>query len=212
MKVTISFTKMKVSSKETMHLINKTNADYLHIDLMDGKFVVPKQQLIADLKKIMPFTTKMLDVHLMAAKPLQYLAFFAEHNTEYFTFHLEAVSDIEKTIEAVKTTGLKVGLALKLETDVDMVLPFVHLIDQVLIMSCEVGYGGTPFNDSCLEKIRILKKYREDHGLNYLISVDGGINEETISLVKIAGTDMVVSGSYICMSGDYQKNIDQLKL
>jgi len=209
--ITVSITKFKTTQKEAIKIINQTNADYIHIDLFDGKFVPTKQLEPKELDKILPDIKKPLDVHLMAEEPLKYLAYFANINTEYFVFHLEAVKDIEEAIKKVKQTGLKVGLAIKIPTEVEALKPYLHLLDQVLVMSVEGGYGGSPFNEIALKKISELKSLKEEHNYSYEINVDGGINQDTIGLVKEAGTSMVVSGSYICMSDDMQSAIDYLK-
>lgn len=209
--ISVTFTKSKFNTKETLKLIDKTDADYLHIDLFDGKFVDTKQQLPAELNKLLSEVKKPLDVHLMAVSPLKYLDFFASQNTEFYTFHYEAVKDVPETIAKIKNTGLKAGIAIRLETDVDRITEFLPLLDQVLVMSCGGGHGGTPFQEIALEKIITLNKLKAENDYSYLISVDGGINHDTIDLVKEAGVNMVASGSYICMSDDYQKSIDDLR-
>ena len=211
MLVSVTFTKTKYSTPETLARIDKTSADYLHIDLMDGKFVPPKQQLIPDLNKWLPNVKKPLDVHIMANDVLKYLAYFAEQNTACFTFHYEAVTEIDAMIKAVKETGLKVGLAISPKSSPELLAPYLKDLDQILVMSCEPGYGGTSFQESALNKIRYLKEQRAAQDYNYLISVDGGINAETIALVKEAGSDMVASGSYICMSAHYEEQINLIK-
>jgi len=209
MLISVSFTNFKTTQKDIIKDINKTSADFIHIDLFDGKFVPTKQQLPGELSKL-DFQKK-LDVHLMAENPLKYLDFFASLNTEYFTFHFETVKDIESTIYEIKSTGLKVGVALMLTTNPKELYPYLHLVDQVLVMSVKGGYGGSPFNEKALTKIAKLKAYREEHNLNYLINVDGSINDTTIDLVKEAGVDMVVCGSYICLSDDLDERINNLR-
>ena len=209
--ISVSFTNFKNSQKETIELINQSKADYLHIDLFDGKFVPTKQQQPVELNKLLSSIKKPLDVHLMAEKPLSYLEYFANLNTDYFVFHYEVVKDILEAISRVKETGIKVGIAIHLSTEVENLKPYLHLLDQVLIMSAEGGYGGASFNPIALEKISELKALKEENGYHYLINVDCGINAETINLVREAGADMVVSGSYICMSDDIQGAIDSLR-
>jgi len=209
--VTVSFTKFKTTQKDTIKEINESNADYLHIDLFDGKFVDNIQQLPTELKKILGINKKPLDVHLMAVDPLKYLDFFANQNTEYFTFHYEAVKNIDLVIEQIRATGLKIGLAIMLETKVKDIEPYLDAFDQILVMSVGGGAGGEPFNEIALEKITELKALKELNNYRYLINVDGGINEETVTAVKAAGTDMVVSGSYVCLSENMNEAIDILK-
>jgi len=211
MLVSVSFTKSKYKDSETLKKIDETSADYLHIDLMDGKFVKVTQQTVTDLKKILSKTVKPLDVHIMAKNPIKYLEFFAMHNTEYFTFHYEAVDNVEEMISKIKETGLRVGISINPKTKVKVLLPYLDKADQILIMSVTPGLGGQEFQEKSLEKISFLRDIKEEKGYNYVISVDGGINDATINLVKEAGVNMVVSGSFICMSDSYQEKINELK-
>ena len=211
MLVSVSFTKSEYKPSDTLKKIDSTNADYLHIDLMDGKFVKISQQGVTELSKLLPKISKPLDAHIMANNPLKYLEFFAMQNTEYFTFHFEAVDNIEEVINEIKMTGLRVGICINPKTKVKVLDPYLNMVDQILIMSVTPGKGGQEFSEKALEKIEYLKTIKESNGYNYIISVDGGINEETINLVKEAGANMVVAGSYICMSNNYQEKIDILK-
>ena len=218
MRVTVSFLTLVKSAKETLKLINATDADYLHIDLMDGKFVEPKVQQVSELKSLLPIVEKPLDVHIMGVNPTKYLPFFASFNSVYFVFHLEAVKDVSSTIEEIKMTGLKPGIALKKDTDIEDVKPYLKDIDQILLMSCVAGYGGTnlweeeEFVSSMTKKISDLKAYREENNLNYIISIDGGINNETVVICKEAGIDMVIGGSYVTKGDDYQERINNLRI
>jgi len=211
MKVAVSITKSIHNPKITIQKINESSADYLHIDLMDSKFVKQKQQLPGELNKIISYIKKPLDVHLMAVNPLKYLAFFAKLNTEYFTFHYEIGMDLEQTVSTIKEVGLKPGLAINPKTKIKDIKPYLHYFDQILIMSVKPGLGGQEFIEKSLVKIEELNKIRKEKKLNFIINIDGGINNETIESVKNAGTDMVVVGSYICMSEDYEKAINSLK-
>jgi len=211
MKVSVSFTKSKYKDIETIKKIDQTNADFLHIDLMDGKFVKVTQQTISELKKLLPKTTKPLDVHIMADKPIKYLDFFAMHDTEYYTFHYEAVDNIEEMISLIKATGLKVGISINPKTKAKVLLPYLNDIDQILLMSVTPGKGGQEFQERVLEKISFFKNIKNEKKYNYIISVDGGINAETIDRVKDAGVDMVVCGSFICTSDNYQTRIDEIR-
>lgn len=211
MKISVSFTKFKENQKKTIEAINQTDADYLHIDLMDGKFVNNKQQLPNEINKLLPYIKKPLDVHLMAENPLKYLDFFANINTDYFVVHLEINQDINHIYNEVSKRGLRFGLAINPETDIKEIEPIISLLDQVLIMSVNPGAGGSSFMPEVLSKIKKLKELKEEYNYQYLINVDGGVNDETINLVKESGADMVVSGSYICLSDDMQGSIDSLR-
>jgi ribulose-phosphate 3-epimerase len=161
----------------------------------------------------MPHFKKILDVHVMTVDPLKYLDFFAELNSEYYTFHYEAVKNINEVIDEIKMRGLKVGLAINPETKVSLIEGYLSELDQILVMSCQTGIGGTAeFKINALEKISYLKKLRDSNNYKYIINVDGVINSETIALVKEAGVDMVVSGSYICLADNMEENIGNLRM
>lgn len=205
MKISVSFIKSKYKEKETINKINETNADYLHVDLMDGKFVKNKNYTFRDIAKYVSGTNKPLDVHLMASDPKKYINDFALLNTEYLTFHLEAVKEPLEIIDLIHSFGIKCGISIKPNTKVSKLKPYLDKIELVLIMSVEPGLGGQSFMESVIPKIAELKNFNQ----NLLISVDGGINDETINLVKEA--DMIVSGSFICESDNYQQQINLLK-
>lgn len=205
MKVAVSFIKSKYNEKETIKLIDKTDADYLHLDIMDGKFVEHKNYTFREIEKLVQNTSKKLDVHLMCENPSKFIKDYALLNTECITFHLEAIKDPESIIEEIHSYGIKCGISIKPSTKVESLKPYLNRIEQVLVMSVEPGKGGQSFQMEAIDKINSLKELN----LNFIINVDGGINEETISYVKNA--DMVVSGSYVCLSDDYQSQINKLR-
>lgn len=205
MKVAVSFIKSKYNEKETIKFIDKTDADYLHLDIMDGKFVEHKNYTFREIEKLVQNTSKKLDVHLMCENPSKFIKDYALLNTECITFHLEAIKDPESIIEEIHSYGIKCGISIKPSTKVESLKPYLNRIEQVLVMSVEPGKGGQSFQMEAIDKINSLKELN----LNFIINVDGGINEETISYVKNA--DMVVSGSYVCLSDDYQSQINKLR-
>ncbi len=206
MKVAVSFIKSNYNEKETIKLIDKTNADYIHVDFMDGKFVENKNYTSKQITDFLKNTTKKLDVHLMAENPRQYIKDYSLLNTEYITFHLEAVKNPDELIDEIHSYGIKCGISIKPNTPVSLIKPYLSKIEQVLVMSVEPGAGGQAFMMEAVEKIKLLKELNQG---NYIISVDGGINDQTINYVNDA--DMVVSGSFICLTDNYQKQIDKLK-
>lgn len=206
MKVAVSFIKSKYNEKETIKLIDQTDADYLHVDIMDGKFVEHKNYTFGEIKAFVKFTTKKLDVHLMCENPSKYIKDFALLNVEYLTFHLEAVKNPLLLIEEIHSFGIKCGISIKPSTSIEVLKPFLEKIEQVLIMSVEPGEGGQQFIIETADKINNLKALNLN---NFIINVDGGINNETICYVKNA--DMIVSGSYICLSDNYQAQINNLR-
>ena len=205
MKYTISTTSSD-NPKASIKLINSTTADYLHVDVMDGKFVGNKQYSVTDINKFEALSNKPLDIHLMVNNPLKYLEKIAFLNIAYLTFHLEAVVDVEAVIDAIKATGIKVGLSIKPNTDLKQLIPYLDQIDLILLMSVEPGAGGQTFLPETVPRLSELKELTKNK--NIIISIDGGINDETISLVKSA--DMVVIGSYLTNSNNYQATMNHL--
>lgn len=212
MKVGVSFLTSKDDLETTLSKIDESNADYIHVDMMDGMFVPDANYTVADLKKMFKNINKKLDVHMMVCSPNKYVKEFAKmSNVEYLTLHYESHRRPIDVINMIRHTPLKVGIAINPETKVSHIVPLLNHIDQVLVMSVKPGKGGQKFMEEILYKIETLKDIREENGYHYIISVDGGINAETAKLVKEAGADMVVSGSYVCLSDDYNEKIDSLR-
>ena len=179
---------------------------------MDGIFVENSNFTVQDLKKMFKNTKKKLDVHMMVCSPNKYVKDFAKMpNVEYLTLHCESHRRPIDVINMIRHTPLKVGLAINPETKVSHIVPLLNHLDQVLVMSVKPGKGGQKFMEEILYKIETLKELREQNGYHYVINVDGGINEETAKLVKEAGADMVVSGSYVCKSEDYNQRIESVR-
>lgn len=212
MKVGVSFLTLKEDLETTISKIDETSADYIHVDMMDGVFVPEANYTVADIKKMFKNTNKKLDVHMMMCSPNKYVKEFAKmSNVEYLTLHYESHRRPIDVINMIRHTPLKVGIAINPETKVSHIVPLLNHIDQVLVMSVKPGKGGQKFMDEILYKIETLKDIREENGYHYVINVDGGINEETAKLVKEAGADMVVAGSYVCLSDNYEEKITSLR-
>lgn len=211
MKVAVSFITSNYNESETIKKIELTDANYIHVDLMDGKFVENKNYTLSEITKLLSGVKKPLDVHLMVAEPLKYTEFYATLNTEYLTFHYEAVKDPILVINDIKEYGLKVGMSIKPGTSVRLIEEYLPLIDQVLVMSVEPGKGGQPFIEEVIGKVQELDAIRKHHNCHYVISVDGGVNNENIEMLKLNHVDLVVSGSYVCKSDDFQKQISSLR-
>ena len=209
MEIAVSFLKSKYTMENTIRKINQTNAEYIHIDVMDGEFVPSKSFIYNDLKEIFKKNKKKIDIHLMVDNPLKYILEYKNLNPEIITIHSEINKNIYDYIDLIKSYNIKVGLSLKPKTSVETIEKYLHKIDNVLIMSVEPGKGGQKFMDSVLYKIDILEKLRNENNYNYKISIDGGINKDTIAKVK--KVDFVISGSYVCMSNDYQSKINELR-
>ena len=185
--------------------------DYFHLDIMDGDFVSNKTWNIDDIKLLMEDTKKPKDVHLMVTDLNKYIEEFSTLNPQFITFHYEATTDIYKYLNFLKSKKISVGISIKPDTDITQLKPYLKDIDLVLVMSVEPGAGGQKFQESSLKKISWLKQQREDNGYSYWIEVDGGINEQTVLMVKQAGADMVVSGSFVTNSIDYQEKVTILQ-
>ena len=210
MEISVSYLKSLYSKEKTIMNIEKTTADYIHVDLMDGGFVPEKNFEINSTIKLLKKHELPLDIHLMVFDPLIYINDLATLEPEYITFHIESTKDIVKTIESIRRNNIKVGISIKPETNIMEIMPYLSLIDLVLIMSVEPGKGGQEFIPSSVNRLLILKKFRESNNLHYKISIDGGINNKTILKVK-DNIDIAVAGSYICLSNNYQERINNLK-
>ncbi len=187
--------------------LNYTNTSYVHVDVMDGKFVSNEQfNDISEIDEINLVSVKPLDVHLMVADPLKYIEKFYNMNIEFITLHVEVLSNIEQIIDKIHYMGYKVGLAIKPMTDMRELSIYLDMIDMILVMSVEPGYGGQKFIPKTVDRIKEIKKLIGNR--NILVEVDGGINDTTISLVRDA--DIVVAGSYIVNSDDYNQRVDSL--
>ena len=209
MKVSASFLTSKDKARDLKKL-NLTDVDYIHVDYMDGKFVRNKSLPFRQLKKIYKYTSKRLDVHLMAEKPEKLIRKFANLNTEFITVHLEINRNLEKVLYLIKAYGIKAGLSIKPNTNIDELLPYLDIIDLIIVMGVEPGRGGQPFIKETKEKLESIKKMlKENNKENILISVDGGITEETKEYVDSA--DILVSGNYITSSNNFQDKITSLR-
>lgn len=210
MKVSASFLSIKDNIKSNINVLDKSTIDYLHLDIMDGNFVQNKTFNIDEIRDLLSDTTKPKDVHLMVNNIKKYIDDFSILNPEFITFHFEATYDSEEIIEYIKSKNIKVGISIKPNTSIESIIPYLPLIDLVLIMSVEPGMGGQTFIEEVVSKIDTLKELREDNkDYNYVIEVDGGINDETIKLCSNA--DILVVGSFITDSNNYQEQIDKLK-
>ncbi len=192
--------------------LDKAGADWIHIDVMDGCFV-PNITLGAPIvKAIRPHTRLPFDVHLMIRDPLAYIPDFLTAGADIITFHLESESDTKETIAAIRAGGAMASLSIKPATPVQAVFPYLDTLSMVLIMSVEPGFGGQSFQESCLEKIRILRREAQKRDLPLLIQVDGGIDENTIALCAAAGADTFAVGSTIFRADDRKAAIQHLRI
>lgn len=209
MKVSVSVLSNEIKPQDIVKKLDLSKPDYIHIDIMDGKFVSNKTWTTSEVRKFTSYSTLPLEVHLMVNNPSKYIEDYALMNTSIIIFHYEAVKDINEMINKVKLYGLKVGIAINPETNINVLIPYLNMIDEVLIMSVHPGKSGQSFIEESLEKISALKNIILESNYKTIISVDGGINNETGALCKDAGADELVSASYI--HKDIINNIKTLK-
>lgn len=207
-KVSVSFLSSKNEAKDILK-INNTSADYIHVDVMDGKFVKKKHKPYKMIYKMNSSIIKRLDVHLMVKKPLKYINYFAALNTEFITIHVE-IDKVDKYLDLINQYGISAGLAINPDTDESMLLPYLNKIDLVLIMGVVPGKGGQEFIEDTVKKILRIKKIILKKKHKVLISVDGGVNAEVAKRLDFA--DIIVSGNYVTSSDDFESAIETLRL
>ncbi|MCI6581971.1 MAG: ribulose-phosphate 3-epimerase [Oscillospiraceae bacterium] len=191
--------------------LKANNVDMLHFDVMDGQFVNNISFGLPVLEKLSRYTDIFKDVHLMISDPLKYIPDFVRAGSDMITFHVESNSDADKVIETVKNSGVKCGISVKPGTPVETVYKYLDRVDMVLIMTVEPGFGGQGFIPETAEKIRTLRKYITDNNISIDIEVDGGINEKTVSVVREAGANVLVSGSYLFNASSMADAVASLK-
>lgn len=194
-----------------VELINSSNADYLHIDIMDGEFVPNISFGMPVLEAINKHSTKPLDVHLMIVNPDRYLSTFRDLGAEVLTVHVEACTHLHRTISYIKELGCKAGVALNPHTPVAVLQDVIEDLDLVCIMSVNPGFGGQKFIPRTYQKVRELKELIDSRGSKALIEIDGGVNNENASLLREAGATVLVAGSFVFKSSDPVQTIAQLK-
>ncbi len=206
MKISGSILKIKDKKNKIEEIVN-SGIDYLHLDVMDGIFVDNISLQYSDCNKISDLFKIPLDVHLMVKNPINYINDFTKLRPKYITFHIEA-NDIDKSINYVKKANVSIGLAINPNTKLEKILPYLEIVDLILIMSVEPGYGGQSFINNSLEKLEFLNEYRNKNNLKFEIEVDGGIN---IDNIKKINSDIVVIGSGITDSDNYKEQVNKIK-
>lgn len=195
---------------EEIETIDNAGAEYIHVDVMDGMFVPSISYGMPVIKSIRKSTGKVFDVHLMICEPIRYIADFAASGADMITVHVEACSDVVATIEKIREYKLKVGITLNPDTPVSAIKPYLNRVDMVLIMSVNPGFGGQKFITSSVDKIKEVKRLRDELNLSYDIEVDGGINIDNLATVLEAGANVIVAGSAI-FRGDAAENVKKFK-
>ncbi len=184
--------------------------DYIHMDVMDGEFVPNISfgySFIGALNKRIDTT---IDTHLMIMHPQNYIEQFVKAGSDYITFHVEADCNVMKTIDLIHSYGVKAGISIKPKTNIEDILEYLPYVDMVLVMSVEPGFGGQSFMPNSIDKCKRLKELRTQNNYNYLINIDGGINDKTAPLISNY-VDLAVSGSFVCNNSNPQEALLKLK-
>ena len=189
----------------------ESGADLLHLDVMDGHFVPNLTFGPFVVAAIDRATDLPLDVHLMISRPDRYCADFASAGADALTIHVEAESDVERTLRDIRDAGVRPGISLNPGTSLETLTPYLDLVDLVLVMSVQPGFGGQAFQPAVLGKIRDLAGIRADRGLDFEISIDGGINDRTAPDAVSAGADILVSGSWLFGAPDRRVAVNDLR-
>lgn len=179
-------------------------AEWIHVDVMDGLFVPSISYGMPVIKSIRKATDKVFDVHLMINEPIRYIKEFVESGADLITVHVEACSDVKATLHKIKEYGVKAAITLNPATPVEAIVPYMGMVDMVLVMSVNPGFGGQKFIEESLEKVREVRKICEEKGYNIDIEIDGGVNMDNIEDILDAGANVIVAGSSVFKGNAYE--------
>ncbi len=207
MQLSVSFLGIKENRKESILKLSNEKIDFLHIDVMDGEFVENKTESLEEMKRILPLSVP-FDVHLMVKDTLSYIEEYASLRPHYMTIHAE-VEGLLKGIDLIKSKNIKVGISINPDTPIQKIIPYLPLVDLILVMTVKPGKSGQKLILSTTNKVNELKRIRDIQKYNYQIEVDGGIDDVTIKMCKNA--DIFVVGTYITERMSYEKQIFRLK-
>ncbi|HGC7112152.1 TPA: ribulose-phosphate 3-epimerase [Streptococcus agalactiae] len=192
--------------------IEETTAEYVHIDIMDGQFV-PNISFGADVVSSMRKHSKLVfDCHLMVVDPERYIEAFAQAGADIMTIHVEATKHIHGALQKIKEAGMKAGVVINPGTPVESLIPILDLVDQILIMTVNPGFGGQAFIPEMMSKVKTVAAWRKEYGHHYDIEVDGGIDNITIKAAAEAGANVFVAGSYLFKASDLLAQVETLRV
>ncbi|MGB4452769.1 ribulose-phosphate 3-epimerase [Coprothermobacter proteolyticus] len=196
--------------KDQLDALKQYQVDTLHVDVMDGNFVPNISMGVPLVESLRKHSDFFLDVHLMIANPERFIETFREAGADLLTVHVEATYHIHRLIQQIRNVGCKAGVSLNPGTPLELIKPILHMVDLVLVMSVNPGFGGQDFLPETLSKVEMLHQWKQEHeDYKYIVEVDGGINRSNVEQVLNAGAEWIVSGSGV-FKGDLKTNLDQL--
>ena len=192
-------------------IVDKSNADWFHLDVMDGLFVPNISFGMPIVSSIRKMTKKPLDVHLMIIEPERYIDRFVEIGSDILTVHIEATSEMDKILGKIKDSSIKSGIAINPDTPINILENYINKVDLVCLMGVHAGFGGQKFIEKTFDRLSELKNLINSRGSSALIEIDGGVDNTNSKKLKSLGADILVAGSYIFKSSDINNAIDSLK-
>lgn len=196
---------------EACKMLNESEAEYFHLDIMDGSFVPNISYGLPVIEQIKSTTSKVLDVHLMIVSPEKYISDFKKAGADILTVHYEACPHLHSTLQQIKSHGMKAGVAINPHTSVDVLKDIIKDIDLVCVMSVNPGFGGQKFIEHTYEKVKALKKIIATAGASTLIEIDGGVTENNAAKLVAAGADVLVAGTTVFKASDPKQMIATLR-